>query len=59
MPTPSDIEEFLQLALGALAEIASSKDMTLEIARHKAKRVYDEITSEVEYLGEESDNGSR
>ena len=36
-------EELLELALGALADIALSDDMTEEQRRHKAKRVYDEI----------------
>jgi hypothetical protein len=42
---------FLQLALGALADIAISEDMTLEIARNKAKRIYDEITAKLESEG--------
>jgi hypothetical protein len=38
----------LELARGALADIAFSDDMTLELARAKAKRVYDETTPPVE-----------
>lgn len=36
--------EQLQMALGALADIATSQDMTLETARNKAARIYAEIT---------------
>lgn len=36
-------EERLQVALAALADIANSQDMTLEIAKRKAGRVYLEL----------------
>jgi len=41
-------EEKLQIAVGALADIGFSEDMTLEVARNKAKRIYEELTKEEE-----------
>ena len=40
--------ELLQKALGALADIGASQDMTLEMARRKAGRVYREIADIME-----------
>ncbi len=40
--------ELLQLALGALADIAVAEDMDEAARRAKAKRIYDEITMELE-----------
>jgi len=37
----TDVESRLEIALGALADIAYSGDMTLDVARAKAKRIYD------------------
>ena len=36
---PSDFE----IALGALADIAFSRNMTLDMARKKAKRIYEQL----------------
>ena len=41
------LEELLQVALGALADIGRSDDMSEATRRHKANRIYDEITSEI------------
>lgn len=41
----SDVEALVQILRGALADIATSDDMTLEIARAKAKRIYDETAN--------------
>jgi len=35
----------VEIALGALADIAFSGDMTLDIARKKAKRIYEQLRS--------------
>jgi len=35
----------LETATGALADIGTSADMTLELARNKANRIYDAITA--------------
>lgn len=40
------IEEMYQVALTALADIAYSEDMTLLIAKAKAKRIYEELNPE-------------
>lgn len=41
----AELEDRLQIARGALADIAGSKDMTLTIARVKSRRVYDETAA--------------
>lgn len=40
--TDNTPREALDLAIGALADIAFSSDMSLEVARNKAKRIYEE-----------------
>jgi hypothetical protein len=47
-----DRDDMLQLAVGTLADIAFSDDMTLEVAKHKAARIYQEI-QEAQEKGEE------
>ncbi len=39
-------QEKLQRALAALADIGFSDDMTLKVARQKARRIYDELRVE-------------
>lgn len=39
-------DEKLAIALGALAEIAFSEDVTISAARKKAARIYRELTAE-------------
>lgn len=39
-------EEKLELAIGALADIALSRDMSLSTIRKKAKRIYEELRAE-------------
>lgn len=46
-----DTREKLEVVLGALADIAFSKDMTIELARAKAKRIYEECTPHQESDG--------
>lgn len=42
----ANLQELLEIALGALADISLSKDMSdPSLARAKAKRVYEEIRS--------------
>ena len=41
--TKEQLSDLLEIALGALADIGHSDDMTLVIARKKAKRIYNEI----------------
>ena len=54
------LAEALEVALGALADIALSSDMTLALARQKAKRIYDEIRESFPVdAREEKDDGSR
>jgi hypothetical protein len=43
------MKEQLQIARGALADIANSTDMTLELARKKAARIYSETAIACEY----------
>lgn len=38
--------EKLEIAIGALADIAFATDMTLERARKKAKRIYEELRAD-------------
>jgi hypothetical protein len=40
---PGCVDELKAAALSALADIAYSKDMTLEVARNKAARIYQEL----------------
>jgi len=44
--TIEQLKALLDTALGALADIGISRDMTLELARRKALRVYDEIRAQ-------------
>lgn len=37
------LKERLQIAVGALADIAYSKDMTLELAQKKSARIYEGV----------------
>ena len=41
------IDEKLELAIGALADIAFSDDMTEEVRKAKAKRIYQELTADL------------
>lgn len=41
-------EEKLEIALGALADIAFSDDMTFEGMKHKAARIYKELRPDSE-----------
>ena len=50
-------EEKLELAIGALADIAFSADMTIEIAKRKAERIYNSLR-EAELQAETADNDS-
>lgn len=43
---PEDLQRLLDIALGALADIAISEDLTLQGAKRKAQRIYDEIRAE-------------
>jgi hypothetical protein len=45
-PQAAPNDEPLQVALGALADIAKSRDMTISQIRHKAARIYDELTKD-------------
>jgi hypothetical protein len=45
---PKKLAELLQIALGALADIAFSEDMDPETIRHKARRIYEEISPRFE-----------
>lgn len=38
-----NVRRLLEIALGALADIAHSEDMTLTLARNKAKRIYNDV----------------
>lgn len=40
----------LEKCRGALADIANADDMTLRLARAKAKRIYDETGADIEAL---------
>jgi hypothetical protein len=40
--------ERYEIALGALADIACSEDMTLTLAQRKAKRIYDQFNPPTE-----------
>lgn len=42
------LRDALQVAVGALADIASAEDMTLETARRKAQRIYEECRAALE-----------
>ncbi len=39
-------DEKLEIALGVLADIAMSDDMTLDLARAKATRIYEELRAD-------------
>lgn len=44
-PAQEQLQELLQIAMGALADIAVSKDVSLTLARRKARRIYNEIST--------------
>jgi hypothetical protein len=63
----SNLRDQLQIALGCLADIHVSSDMTLEIARNKSRRIYQDISIAIGDAGpeefdpqqEQSDNAAK